>query len=204
MGPEQASSTARVHQGATGKRRKSCWRRARRCLLKGCKKRFVARAQYGLRAKFCSDDCRKQAKKWRNWLWRHTPNGKQATRRGNRRFRKAAPDYHRNYRKRHLERIRAIERASKRRSRTKASTDVHKVGPSLVLPCRRPGCYSLFILLEALSGVRRYCGRVCRRVMRRFLALLAQLRYRKTPSGNYKRKLSRPTAQAPVKSSHPP
>ncbi len=124
-------------------------------------------------------------------MHRQSPEGKNSKQSENRRFRENNPDFFRNYRRSNLERVRAIERQSKRRRRSAHPIDVHKVRSLRKISCHRPGCYLLFLVLEALGNFRRYCGDACRKTMRRFLALLAQLRYRKTPSGNYKRKLSR-------------
>jgi hypothetical protein len=164
--------------------------RGRLCLFKGCTTRFVPRPQDWWRAKYCPD-CRGKAKKWRDWHCRQTPEGKKATQERNRRFREARPDYHREYRKRNLERVRTIERESKRRSRSK-KPDVHKVRPLMPVPCSRPGCYEVVLVVASLAKVRRYCGAACARAMHRFSNLLNQLRRRRTPEGNYRRKCSRP------------
>ena len=170
--------------------------------MKGCGKRFVPRPQNNLRAKYCPA-CRGRAAKWSAWLrrrkWRRSPAGKSAKQRENQRYRKKHPKYHTLYRNRNLERVREIERASKQRcrSRNPAGGDVHKGVPWSQVPCRRPGCYTLFLTLASLTTVRFYCGPSCRTAMRRFSSLLAQLRYRKTTPGNYRRKLSRSQARSP-------
>lgn len=169
------------------------------CLMKGCGKRFVPRPQDRLRAKYCSPDCRRLARKWRTWLSRKTAAGLAAKRRQNQRYRQKHRSYPSEYRKRNGERIRAIERASKRRCRLRNSddSDVHKGGSCCRVPCHRPGCYVLFLSLVSLVKVRLYCGPSCRAPMRRFSSLLAQLRYRRTDSGNYRRKLCRYPARPP-------
>ena len=168
----------------------------RRCLLKGCGKRFVPRPQDRLRAKYCPE-CRKEAKKWRSWLSRRSPKGKKAKRLSNKRFRNDRPEYFSSYRRRCRDRIRTIERESKRRLRKRTPEDVHKVRPMEKVPCHRPGCYVLYLILVSLRGIRRYCGGACRGVMRHFITMLAQLRYRRTDVGNYKRKLSRGNSEPP-------
>ena len=173
----------------------------RTCLLKGCGKRFVPRPQDLLRAKYCSPLCREKAARWRASLrrknWRQSPRGREAKRRENHRYRKKHPDYQTHYRERNADRLRATERASKRFRRASSSSDVHKGVPCCQLPCHRPGCYVRFLALASLAGVRRYCGPSCRSVMRTFSALLAQLRYRKTAWGKYRRKCSGSSTRSP-------
>lgn len=163
----------------------------RLCLIKSCGRRFVPRPQDRWRAKFCSSECRRKARRWRNWRYRQSHRGKRNKQVENKCFRETHTVYFQTYRRAHLERIRAIERQSKHRSRSRAPDKVHKGSPMTRVPCHRPGCYIIFSTLSALREFHRYCGEACRRAMRRFSALLAQLRYRRTPSGNYKRKLGR-------------
>lgn len=162
----------------------------RQCLFKGCTNRFVPRPQDWGRAKYCHG-CRGKAKKWRDWRRRQLLPGKKAKQGNDKRFRESHPDYRLDYRRRNLERVRTIERESKRRSRSK-KPDVHKVRPLTPVPCSRPGCYGIVLIVASLAKVRRYCGEACGRAMRRFSGLLAQLRHRRTPEGNYRRKCSRP------------
>lgn len=62
--------------------------RSRTCLLKGCGRVF--RPDHPL-ARYCSEHCRKEAAKWREWKARHqyrqTANGKQVRRAQSRRYR---------------------------------------------------------------------------------------------------------------------
>lgn len=169
----------------------------RPCLLKGCKKHFIPSPDELLFAMFCSLLCRRAASKWKRWLqkmlWRISPAGKEAKRCQNQRFRKKYPEYFVLYRKRNGDQVRAIEIESKRRCRggNSRKSGVHKVGQICRIPCRRPGCFNLFLTIAALAKVRLYCRKVCRVVMRRYSNLITQLRYRKTLGGNFKRKLSR-------------
>jgi hypothetical protein len=192
--------------------------RGRACLLKGCQKHFVPRPQDLLRGKYCAPACRRRAKGHRTWLWRKTPPGREARRRENRRYREKHPTYQAEYRRGHIERVREIERESKRRCRLRkrngafegssaqdrdvegsvgpsAGYPVHKGGPDAPdvteVGCRRPGCYETFHVLGSLKAAYRYCRNGCAAIMRRFRSLCAQLRYRRTLWGNYRRKLCR-------------
>jgi len=77
MGPTENLTGRRKRQA--GGRRKQSGRRPRRrcCLLKGCAQRFHPR-QVGQR--YCSEDCRKAARKWSGWKaqqrYRETVAGK--------------------------------------------------------------------------------------------------------------------------------
>ena len=172
-------------------------------MRKGCNRRFVPRPQDRHRAKFCSPQCRELARKWRRRLrrraWRRSQAGREAKHRENQRYRQRHPDYQRRYRQRHLERVRAIERTSKRRLRRGRvqSELVHKGGPRCRRSCSRPGCYDDLPPADRFAVIRRYCSSGCRAVMRRFKNLIAQLTYRSTDIGNYRRKLARkPVASA--------
>jgi hypothetical protein len=77
MGPPENLTRPGKRQGA-GQRKQSERRpRQRRCLLKGCEQRFHPR-QAGQR--YCSEDCRKAARKWSRWKaqqrYRETVAGK--------------------------------------------------------------------------------------------------------------------------------
>ena len=68
MGPTENRTGARKRQA--GGRRKQSGRRPRQrcCLLKGCEQRFHP-CQAGQR--YCSEDCRKAARKWSRWKAQH-------------------------------------------------------------------------------------------------------------------------------------
>jgi hypothetical protein len=185
--------------------------RGRRCLLKGCGRRFVPRPQDMLRGKYCTSPCRRTAKRHRKWLWKRTPRGRDARRRESARYRARHPTYQADYRASHLERVREIERESKRRCRRRrrhegpsaedpaesvagpfAGDPVHKGGSDdagiAEVQCCRPGCYHTFRVPASLKAVYCYCRKGCAAIMRRFRSLCAQLRYRLTLWGNYVRK----------------
>jgi hypothetical protein len=84
MGPAKDSSTPAKNQDAPETPgQEGCWRRARYprsriCLLKGCERVF--RPQQPL-ARYCSEACRQQARRWRQWKarrrYRQSSKGKQ-------------------------------------------------------------------------------------------------------------------------------
>jgi hypothetical protein len=88
MGPTENRTGPRKRQG--GGRRKQSGRRPRQrcCLLKGCEQRFRPR-QAGQR--YCSEDCRKAARKWSRWKdqqrYRKTAAGRQKRNGQSRRYR---------------------------------------------------------------------------------------------------------------------
>jgi len=91
MGPAEHRSSLVENQGkgsgAQGTRR-TRRPRGRICLLKGCGRVF--RPDHPL-TRYCSDHCREQARKWREWKARHqyrqTARGKQIRRAQSRRYR---------------------------------------------------------------------------------------------------------------------
>ena len=108
MGPDKDSSTPPKNQDTRGTpgtpgtfETKACRRRARRprsraCLLKGCERVF--RPQQPL-IRYCSEACREQARRWREWKarrrYRQSADGKQKRQAQSRRYRerrKAEPE----------------------------------------------------------------------------------------------------------------
>ena len=85
MGPPESPTRPRKNQAAGRQKRRP---RLRRCLLKGCEQRFHPRQA---RQRYCSEGCRKAARKWSRWKaqqrYRETAAG-QAKRNGqSRRYR---------------------------------------------------------------------------------------------------------------------
>ena len=85
MGPPESPTRPRKNQAAGRRKRRP---RLRRCLLKGCEQRFHPRQA---RQRYCSEGCRKAARKWSRWKaqqrYRETAAG-QAKRNGqSRRYR---------------------------------------------------------------------------------------------------------------------
>ena len=127
--------------------RQFCCRR-RRCLLKGCERRFCPKAPS---ARYCSKECREKARRWRvaraRERYRRTENGK-AMRRNQARKR----------RRRLKERTRGESGA--------AGTSVgdHSECNEGVI-CARPGCYERVIPTDR-SPLKKYCSRDCYAAMR--------------------------------------
>jgi hypothetical protein len=91
MGPSEDRSTGEKNQAGhfrmAGKRRRIRRARSRACLLKGCERRF--RPLHPLR-RYCSEQCREEARRWREWKARHhyrqSEGGKQKRRAQSRRY----------------------------------------------------------------------------------------------------------------------
>lgn len=92
MGPSEDPPTREKNQGRVerrGRAGKPTRRpRTRACLLKGCGRRF---RPHHPRARYCSEQCREGARRWRAWKrrqrYRQTENGKQKRRAQCRRYR---------------------------------------------------------------------------------------------------------------------
>jgi hypothetical protein len=86
MGPPESRTRPRKNQAAGRRKRRA--RRLRRCLLKGCEQRFRPRRAC---QQYCSEDCRKAARKWSRWKaqqkYRTTDGGKQKRNGQSRRYR---------------------------------------------------------------------------------------------------------------------
>ena len=92
MGPSEDRSTGEKNQ-AGHRRIAGSWKRVRgprgrACLLKGCERRF--RPQHP-RTRYCREECREEARRWREWKARHryrqSEGGKQKRRAQSRRYR---------------------------------------------------------------------------------------------------------------------
>jgi hypothetical protein len=72
MGPREDRPTAEKnqagHRPTAGPQRRARRPRRRACLLKGCKQRF--RPVHPL-TRYCSQECREEARRWREWKARH-------------------------------------------------------------------------------------------------------------------------------------
>ena len=85
MGPPENRTP---HLAKQGTRRRRAAPRARRCLLKGCERRFRPACA---RQRYCSDECRAAARAWSEWkaqqAYRATAAGKAKRNAQNRRYR---------------------------------------------------------------------------------------------------------------------
>lgn len=93
MGPSKDPASTAENQATRSARGWGCEKRVRRprrrvCLLKGCERRF--RPVHPL-ARYCSQECREEARRWREWKARHryrqSEGGKQKRRAQSRRYR---------------------------------------------------------------------------------------------------------------------
>lgn len=92
MGPSEDRSTGEKNQAGhlrmAGKRRRIRRPRSRACLLKGCERRFRPLCPL---TRYCSEQCREEARRWREWKARHhyrqSEGGKQKRRAQSRRYR---------------------------------------------------------------------------------------------------------------------
>jgi len=88
MGPPQNPTSHREKQATGGRKRPVRRPRRRRCLLKGCERRFQPRHA---RQRYCGEECRQGAREWSAWKagrrWRATATGKRKRNRQSRRYR---------------------------------------------------------------------------------------------------------------------
>jgi hypothetical protein len=92
MGPSEDRSTGEKNQAGhrriAGSRRRVRRPRGRACLQKGCERRF---RPLHPRTRYCSEECREEAQRWREWKARHhyrqSEGGKQKRRAQSRRYR---------------------------------------------------------------------------------------------------------------------
>jgi hypothetical protein len=152
MAPHEDPSTSpeNQHPGVLGPKPRARRPRRRRCLLKGCRRKF--RPQQPL-ARYCNEACRERARQWRAWKarrrYRQSANGKQRRQAQSRRYRdgQAAPE----------------------------RKNCPRGGPARVIPtkfflcsCDRPGCYAEFHRTRR-SPLQRFCSPTCRHALERVL-----------------------------------
>ena len=144
MGLLQHDYSSLKKQAPAGAVRRRMVARPRKCLLKGCEQWFCP--DHPL-SRYCSDACRKAARKWSLWQaarrYRATEHGKRRRREQSHRYR------------------------SRVRERQLADCEGHhKADDSEKIPCSRPGCYELFSA-EHRSPLKRFCCALCREALRR-------------------------------------
>jgi hypothetical protein len=139
--------------------------RTRRCLLKGCERWFVPpRPQ----ARYCGNDCRLAAQRWRrvqaSRRYRANPAG-----------RARRCQQNRSYRQRRRARTAALRHppcpCEGKRPVAAPENFAQKM-------CARPGCYVVFHVAPEHS-CRRFCSLACRLALRRVLEREARYRQRR-------------------------
>jgi hypothetical protein len=155
MGPSEDPSTAPQNQGTN--QAKTPWRksRARRprqrvCLLKACHRIF--RPQHAL-TRYCSDDCREQARQWREWKARHRYRRSE----GGKQKRQAQPPA-----------PMASEGSEGTKNGYRRRREGHRHKIFFGYCCDRPGCYAKF-QRSRRSPLQRFCCHACRRALERVL-----------------------------------
>jgi len=153
MAPHEDPSTSleNQHPGVLGPKPRAHRPRRRRCLLKGCRRKF--RPQQPL-ARYCNEACSERARQWRAWKarrrYRQSANGKQKRQAQSRRYRERRPG----------------------RARTKKLSPWAPRGSSLpnffLCSCDRPGCYAEFHRTRR-SPLQRFCSPTCRHALERVL-----------------------------------
>ncbi len=150
MGPPESATRQPENQEGGRPTRLPRRPRMRRCLLKGCEQRFHPRQA---RQRYCSEECRKAARKWPHWKaqekYRSTRACKQQRSAQSRRYRERV----KNRKRPELE---AVHEAAR------VITPEHFFDYS----CDRPGCYVGFVRARR-SPLQRFCSHDCRRALDR-------------------------------------
>lgn len=167
MAHEQYDGESVGNQGARRPRRAG----RRRCLLKGCECWFQPSQ---VQQKYCSEGCRREAKRWRNWRaserWRSSERGKECRRDQSRRYRER--QCQRAEEKAKAEAVAAGEtQAEVEEQLTFLQVEVEREGQRAatnlgITSCSRPGCYELFVITSR-SPLQKYCSCNCRQALRR-------------------------------------
>jgi len=150
LGPLDHNSRSHPGQGCCGPRR-------RRCLLKGCEQLFQPQRP---QTRYCSQECREAARRWRRWragqTWRKTESGRECRRQQSCRYRERV-------RQRQEAQQAAAKEALNEPREGQRPADAEKKSP-----CSRPGCYELFVPSPRSPG-QRFCSCLCRNALRRVL-----------------------------------
>ena len=133
--------------------------RRRLCLLKGCEKPFQPRHP---QTRYCSDACRRAARRWRAWRarqrYRATDQSKACRRAQSRRYRERARQR------------RVVDSTIPTGREGQRPADISKKSS-----CCRPGCYTCFDPAPR-SPFKRFCSSLCRRALQRVLEREARWR----------------------------
>jgi hypothetical protein len=138
-----------------GERPEGCHHRPRLCLLKGCERLFWPRHW---RSHYCSAACRQAARCWQRWRaskkYRATENGR---------------DHRQEQQRRYRQRCREHKAASADAEGPREGQRIPPAGEDFsARPCRRPGCYEVFVLPHEQS-CKCFCSIACRLALRRVL-----------------------------------
>ncbi len=148
-----------------GQRPEGSQQRPRRCLLKGCERLFRPQRP---QTRYCSDECRQEARRWRRWQasqrYRASAGGRQRRRQQSQR-----------YRQRVRERPTAAADADAAREGQRPGSRPEDLA---MRPCARPGCYELCCRPHDHS-CKRFCSLACRKALRRVLDREARYRARR-------------------------
>lgn len=181
MGPFQYSVRCGSGQGSAVA---SSGFRCRRCLLKGCERRYRPTHP---QSRYCSAACRQEARRWRrrqaSRTWRASERGKVCRREQCRRYRRRIPLV--VIPEPPLTTDPAADAACEGQRPATIPEDFS------VRPCERPGCYEWFPVSSAWSP-QRFCCSLCRRALRRVLDREARYRQRRRAGYRPARRPARP------------
>ena len=163
MGPPQYSVSCRSAQVPSGPVR------CRRCLLKGCERSYRPTHP---QSRYCSDDCRREARRRRRQAsrtWRASVQGKSRRRAQCQRYRRRIP-------------LVVLAEAPVPQVEASASRVACEGQRPAEIPkdfsirhCQRPRCYEVFHVASAHSP-QRFCCALCRRALRNVLDREARYR----------------------------
>jgi hypothetical protein len=151
------------------------WRRfrARRCLLKGCERRF---RPCHPQVRYCSEGCRHAARRWRRW---HASQHYRASTQGKERRRAQSRRYRERLRQQVAARVANVPGTAPADAvpQSEGQRAAQPLANFAWRPCCRPGCYELFPVRSRSPG-QRFCSCSCRQALRRVLDREAHWRRR--------------------------
>lgn len=152
------------------------WRRRRRCLLKDCEQWFRPVHPW---CRYCSEKCRREAKRWRRWRaqqkYRASSNGRQCRQRQAHRYRERCRARPSSCPASVVPAPSPVDQSVVTREGKRL---VEKIPEGAESPCDRPGCYVLFAAGSA-DNPRRFCCVRCRKALRCVLDREARWRRRR-------------------------
>ena len=203
MGPHQYPVPVGPTQEPAGPARHF---RSRRCLLKGCTQEFRPTQP---QSRYCSDACRRQARRWRcrqaARTWRASAQGKARRREQCRRSRRRIPLIvlpEALFAEPTPPPIQPERTGDAVTPRAEPSAPREGQRPATISqdfsarPCQRPGCYVVFAFASAWSP-QRFCSCGCRRALRNVLDREERYRRRRREGYRPPRRRARPTSARP-------